>query len=66
MKYYSAGQITKNEMDGGMEDGWGMAELHTVFCWESLRVGDHLGDLGVDGTVILKWIFNKRYREELT
>jgi len=27
--------------------------------WEELRERDHLEDLGVDGTIILKWIFKK-------
>jgi hypothetical protein len=28
-----------------------------IFWWENLREGDHLGDLGVDGRIILKCIF---------
>jgi hypothetical protein len=31
--------------------------VHTGFWWEDLREGDHLGDPGVDGRIILKWIF---------
>jgi hypothetical protein len=31
----------------------------TGFWWEDLRKGDHLGVLGVDGKIILKWIFKK-------
>jgi hypothetical protein len=35
----------------------GKREVHTAFWWEDLREGDHLGDGGVDGRIILKWIF---------
>jgi hypothetical protein len=38
---------------------WGRREMHTVFWWVDLREGDHLGDPGVDGRIILKWIFKK-------
>jgi hypothetical protein len=33
--------------------------VHKGFWWEDLREGDHLGDPGVDGRIILKWIFKK-------
>jgi hypothetical protein len=36
---------------------WGRGEVHTGFWLEDLREGDHLGDPGVDGRMILKWIF---------
>jgi hypothetical protein len=34
----------------------GAREMHTGFWWGNLREGDHLGDQGVDGMIILKWI----------
>jgi hypothetical protein len=38
---------------------WGRREVHTGLWEGDLREGDHLGDPGVDGRKILKWIFNK-------
>jgi hypothetical protein len=32
-------------------------EVHIGFWWGNLRERDHLKDLGIDGRVILKWIF---------
>jgi hypothetical protein len=46
-------------------DGWCMchvwrkAEVYTGFRWGDLRGRDHLEILGVDGGIILKWIFKK-------
>jgi hypothetical protein len=37
----------------------GETEVHTGFRWGDLREGDHLGDPGVDGRIILKLIFKK-------
>jgi hypothetical protein len=37
----------------------GKREVHTGFWWGDLREDDHLGDPGVDGRIILKWIFKK-------
>jgi hypothetical protein len=34
-------------------------EVHTGFWWGDLRDGDHLEDPGVDGRIILIWIFKK-------
>jgi hypothetical protein len=33
--------------------------VHTGFWWRDLREGDHFGDPGVHGRIILKWIFKK-------
>jgi len=32
---------------------------HTGFWWENLKERDHLRDPGVDGRIILRWIFRK-------
>jgi hypothetical protein len=34
-------------------------EVHTGLWWGDLMERDHLGDLGVGGNIILKWIFKK-------
>jgi hypothetical protein len=33
--------------------------MHTWFWWGNLREGNHLEDSGVDGTIILKWTYEK-------
>jgi hypothetical protein len=38
---------------------WGREEVHTGFKWGNLRVGDHLKNTGIDGRIILKWIFER-------
>jgi hypothetical protein len=37
----------------------GKREVHAGFWWGDLREGQHLGDPGVDGRIILKRIFKK-------
>jgi len=36
---------------------WGREEVYTGFWWGNQRERDHLEDQGVDGTIILRWIF---------
>jgi len=37
----------------------GNKKVRKVFWWGSLREREHLEDLGVDGRIILIWIFRK-------
>ena len=37
----------------------GRVEVYTVFRWGKLRETDHMEDQGVDGRIILRWIFRK-------
>jgi hypothetical protein len=37
----------------------GKDEACTGFWWENLRKREHWGDPGVDGRIILTWIFRK-------
>jgi len=37
----------------------GRGEAYTGFWWGNLRESDHLGHLGVDGRIILRWILRK-------
>jgi hypothetical protein len=39
-----------------MREGRGMC---TGFWWGNLRERDHWGDPGIDGRIILRWIFKK-------
>jgi len=51
--YCSGDKIEKNEL------GRGIGDAFTGFWWGNLRERDHLGDPGVDGRIILRWIFRK-------
>jgi len=38
---------------------WETVTMRTTFWWGDLRERVHLGNLGLDGTIILKWLFKK-------
>jgi hypothetical protein len=57
-KYRSGDQIEKNEM-GGACSTYGEGEACIGFWWGNLRDRAYWGDPGVDGRIILKWIFSK-------
>jgi hypothetical protein len=40
-----------------MQHVWGRGEVYTGVWWGNLSERDHLEDLGIDGRLILKWIF---------
>jgi len=37
----------------------GREEAYKRFSWENLKEEGHLGDRGVDGRIIVRWIFRK-------
>jgi hypothetical protein len=37
----------------------GRGEVHTGLQWGNMREGNHLEDPGLDGRIILKWIFER-------
>ena len=56
--YFSGDQIEKDEM-GGACSTMGRGEMYVGLWWGNLRERDYLEDSGVDGRIILRWIFRK-------
>ena len=48
-----------NGMGGTCSTYGGRGEAYTGFWCRNLRERDHLGDPGVDGRIILRWIYGK-------
>jgi hypothetical protein len=42
-----------------MHHVWGKGEMCTGFWWGNLMERDRWGERGVDGRIMLGWIFNK-------
>jgi len=54
------GWSDREEWDGrGIKRIWGRVELYIGFWWGNLREGDHLENPGLDGRILLRWIFRK-------
>jgi hypothetical protein len=49
-------------MGGARSTYGGRGEVHAGFWWKNLRESDHLEDAGIDGMIILKWMFRKSDR----
>jgi hypothetical protein len=56
---YSSSNIVRVIKSRRMWHVWGRREVHTGFWWGDPGEGDHLGDSGVEGRIILRWIFGK-------
>jgi len=52
-------KIEKNEMGRACSSMGKRGEAYTGFCWGNLRERDQLGNPGVDGRIILRWIFRQ-------
>jgi hypothetical protein len=44
----------------------GKIHVHIGFWWGNLCEGDHLEDQGINGSIILRWIFRKSVVVECT
>jgi hypothetical protein len=51
--------MEKNEMGGACSAYGERRGVYKGFVGGNLRVRDHLGDPGVDGRILIRWIFRK-------
>jgi hypothetical protein len=58
-QYFLGNRVEKNEMGGACSTYGGRGEAYTGIWWGNLLERVHLGDPGVDGRIILRWIFWK-------
>ena len=66
-QYCSSVEIEKNGMDGTRSTNWERRGIYIYiyiyiyigFWWGNVREREHLEDPGVDGRIILRWIFRK-------
>ena len=60
-QYCSGGQIEKNKRSVACSMYGGEERCIQVFFWggRNLREGNHLEESGVDGRIILRWIFRE-------
>jgi hypothetical protein len=58
-QYHAGDKIEKIEMGGACSAYGGKGEVCTGFWWGNLREKDRWGDPGVNGRIILEWIFKK-------
>jgi len=57
--YFADNKIEKNETEAACSAYWGEERIIQGFWWGNLKERDHLEDPGVDGRIILRWIFRK-------
>jgi hypothetical protein len=51
--------MIKSRNGRSMQRVWGIGEAYRGFWWGNISERDHFGDPGVDGRIILRWIFKK-------